>query len=111
MATYFGHFYYTDANTCKTVSSFTLKPLSVCQPITGATSNDITDYMKYTCGTNSASAVYYDASDSTCSTPKNSSPLTDYGMCPSTTTSSKSLCLSTTDISNLVKSVKGIVYT
>ena len=71
-------------------------------------SNVITGYVKNTCGTNSASYVYYDKSDSTCTTPTSSIPVPNYGMCPTSKTSSKSVCLASADVSTLVK---GIVYT
>eukprot|EP01036_Dinobryon_divergens_P025571 gene25568-34132_t len=68
--------------------------------------------MKYTCGTSSASSVFYEASDSTCSsTPKNSVPVINYEVCPSTTTLPKSVCLGATTASTLINSVKGVVYT
>ena len=109
MATYFGQISYTDVNTCKTVNTVSLKPLSTCQEVTDMNSTVITGHVKYTCGPDSAATVYYGASDSTCTTPTSSVPLTDYGVCPTTPTSSKSVCLASTDILSTL--VKGIVYT
>lgn len=103
-----GNILYQDANKCKTVQSFSVKPLSNCQGLTDKDSNVVTSYMKYTCDTNSASTVFYGASDSTCSaTPTISVPVANYGVCPTSTTAVKTLCLSSTDISTLVK---GVVY-
>ena len=108
MTTYFGTFMYSDAKTCETIKYFLLKPLSVCQGTTGMNSNVITGYYKNTCGTNSASYVYYDVSDPTCTTPMSSLPVPDYGMCPTSKTSPKSVCVASADVSTLVK---GMVFT
>ena len=110
--THFGQIIYSDPNTCNTVDMFMLYPLSnYCQAATDFNSTIVTGHLKYTCGTNSASTVYYEASDSTCTTPKNSVSVSDYGMCPTATTAPKSLCLGSADVNTLTQSVKGIVFT
>ena len=85
--------------------------LSYCQETTSEGSTVVTGHMKHSCDTNSAAYVYYEASDTTCATPKNSVLIGNYGMCPSTALTPKPVCLGSADVSSLTKKVKGVTYT
>lgn len=84
---------------------------NTCKATTAYGSTVPTGHVKYTCGMNSAVAVYYAAMDLNCATQTSSVAVSNYGKCPTTTTTPKSVCLGTTDVSNLIKSAKGVVFT
>ena len=84
--------------------------LRYCLPTTNDGSSVVTGHQKITCGSDSASIHYYEASYATCTIEKSSNPAPNYDVCPATTSLSKNKCLGSADIAPLINSVKGVVY-
>eukprot|EP01036_Dinobryon_divergens_P031176 gene31176-40534_t len=111
--TYVGFVSYRDPYKCKSLFSFLIYPTSVCMVMANTHPDGsafISGHAKYSCGSNSATAMSYLPTDTTCSQqPYDSYLLPNYGKCPIDAELPMFTCLSDNAVATLSKSARGVV--
>ena len=111
--TYVGILSYQDPYSCNKLASFSIYPTSACLVMANTHPDGsafISGHVKYSCGSNNASASSYFPADTTCSQePYDIYPLPNYDSCPAESDAHLFTCLHASSVTALANSVKGVV--